>query len=299
MGGRGRRTGSRLNASATALLAAFVAGVGPAAPETLLERGSYLVNAVMACDSCHTPRGPDGALVMEMRFAGGSQTWDEPAYLVKGANITPDPDTGIGGWTKDDLKRALIEGVRPPRARLGGVHLTPQMPFNFYKILLPRDLEAVAAYVRTITPVHNEVQPPIYRAPTEVTLVPGAERPIEESQLRDPVKRGFYLTTIAHCMECHARRPDGAYDFKNWLGKGGREMTGPFGAVTVRNITSHPTAGIGAWTDTDIKRALTQGVSRDGRPFKPPMARHAFYSRMTQDDLDAVVAYLHTLPPLE
>ena len=38
----------------------------------------------MACDSCHTPRGPDGALVKEKRFAGGSQTWDEPAYVVKG-----------------------------------------------------------------------------------------------------------------------------------------------------------------------------------------------------------------------
>lgn len=76
-------------------------------------------------------------------------------------------------------------------------------------------------------------------------------------------------------------------------------MTGPFGAVTVRNITSHPTAGIGTWTDAEIKRALTQGVSRDGRSFKPPMARHVFYSRMTPDDLDALVAYLRTLPPLE
>jgi mono/diheme cytochrome c family protein len=175
----------------------------------------------------------------------------------------------------------------------------PQMPFNFYKILLPRDLDAVVAYVRSVAPVHNEVQPPVYKAPTKVSLVPGAEGPIEESALRDPVRRGFYLATVAHCMECHARRPDGVYDFKNWLGKGGREMTGPFGVVAVRNITSHPTAGIGAWTDDEIKRALTQSVSRDGHPFKPPMARHVFYSHMTQEDLDAVVAYLRTLPPLE
>lgn len=298
MGGRGRRAGSRLIAS-SAILLAFAARGGPAAAETLLERGSYLVNAVMACDSCHTPRRPDGAYVMERRFSGGSQTWDEPAFLVKGANITPDRDTGIGGWSEDDVKRALSEGIRPPHARLGGVNLAPQMPFNFYKILLPRDLAAVAAYVRTVAPVRNEVQAPVYRTATQAIPVPSAERPIEESALRDPVKRGFYLTTIAHCMECHASRPDGALDFKNWLGRGGREMTGPFGAVTVRNITSHPTAGIGAWADADIKRALTQGVSRDGRPFKPPMARHVFYSRMTPDDLDAVVAYLRTLPPLE
>jgi hypothetical protein len=40
-------------------------------------------------------------------------------------------------------------------------------------------------------------------------------------------------------------------------------------------------------------------VSRDGRPFKPPMARHFFHSHMTEDDLDALVVYLRTLPPLE
>jgi mono/diheme cytochrome c family protein len=280
-------------------LAAFLVGGEPAAAETLIERGSYLVNAVMACDSCHTPRGPQGTLVMEKRFSGGSQIWDEPTFTVKGANITPDLNTGIGTWSETDLRRALIEGVRPNHARLGAVPLVPQMPFNFYKILPSRDVDAVVAYVRSIAPVRNEVQLPIYKAPTEISSIPGAERPIEEAALRDPVKRGFYLVTIAHCMECHARRPDGVYDFKNWLGKGGREMTGPFGSVTVRNITSHPTAGIGAWTDAEIKRALTQGVGRDGRAFKPPMARQVFYSRMTEDDLDVIVAYLRTLPALE
>jgi hypothetical protein len=106
-------------ASSAAVLA-FVVGGGPAAAETLLERGSYLVNAVMACDSCHTPRGPGGTFVMEKRFSGGSQTWDEPTFVVRGANITPDLLTGIGGWSEDDLKRALIEGDRPaPRAPWG------------------------------------------------------------------------------------------------------------------------------------------------------------------------------------
>jgi hypothetical protein len=100
-------------------------------------------------------------------------------------------------------------------------------------------------------------------------------------------------------MECHARRPDGAYDFTNWLGKGGHEMRGPFGTVTVRNITSHAKSGIGEWTNAEIKRSLTQGVSRDGRPFKPPMARQVWFSRMTETDLDAIVAYVRTVPPLE
>lgn len=77
----------------------------------------------------------------------------------------------------------------------------------------------------------------------------------------DPVKRGFYLATLAHCMACHSRKPDGTQDFKTWLGKGGYEMKGPFGSVIVSNITSHE-KGVGAWTDAELKRALTEGIGR-------------------------------------
>ena len=95
-----------------------------------------------------------------------------------------------------------------------------------------------------------------------VELVPGAEKPFEETALRDPVVRGFYLATIAHCMECHARRPDGAYDFTNWLGKGGHEMRGPYGTVTVRNITSHPKSGIGMDRCGDQAGAYSRNIAR-------------------------------------
>jgi len=272
---------------------AFVALTANASAQTLVERGDYLVNAVMACDGCHTPRTPAG-FVMEKRFSGGSQVWDEAAYTVRGANITPDRDTGIGGWTPDELRRALIEGVRP-----NGVTLAPQMPFPFYRILTPRDADAIVAYVRTVAPVRNEVPPSVYKAAIHSPTIPGAEQPIGEEALKDPVKRGFYLATLAHCMECHARRPDGTHDYQNGWGKGGHEMKGPFGSVTVRNITSHPLKGIGGWTDAEIKRALVEGVGRDGRPFKLPMARQIYFKKMTDDDLNAMVAWVHTIPPLE
>src|SRR5262249_6812321 len=117
---RGRKiwVPSSVIASAAAL-AALLEGMGPAAAETLLERGSYLVNAVMAYDGCHTPRGLGSAFVMEKHFSGGSQTGGELAVVVKGSNITPDLDTGIGVWSEDDLKRALIDGVRPAQRALG------------------------------------------------------------------------------------------------------------------------------------------------------------------------------------
>jgi hypothetical protein len=63
-----------------------------------------------------------------------------------------DPETGIGSWSEADVKRALTEGVRP-----SGVPLAPQMPVAFYRILTPRDLDAVAAYVKTAAPVRNQV----------------------------------------------------------------------------------------------------------------------------------------------
>lgn len=276
-----------------ACVAAFIAAVGGAIAQTPLERGSYLVNAVMACDGCHTPRDKSG-FVMEKRFSGGSQVWDTAAYTVKGSNITPDRETGIGTWSENDIKRSLTEGVRPT-----GVPLAPQMPFAFYKILTPRDLDAVVAYLRSLAPVRNEVQPPVYKAAMHTELVPSAVKSFAEGDLRDPIKRGFYLATIAHCMECHGRRPDGVQDYKNGWGKGGYVFKGPWGSAVVPNITSHPKSGIGAWTDEEIKRVLTHGVSRDGRAFKQPMARQDYFSRMTEADLDALVAWIRTIPPLE
>jgi hypothetical protein len=71
-------------------------------------------------------------------------------------------------------------------------------------------------------------------------------------------------------------------------GKGGFEFPGPWGVSVSRNITSHKEKGIGAWSDDEIKRAITEGVRKDGSPLKPPMG-YGFYANMTDADLDAVV----------
>ena len=68
--------------------------VSPAFGETPVERGAYLVNSVMVCHNCHTPRGPEGFDLS--RALSDGQTFDEPAFKVAGSNITPDMDTGIG-----------------------------------------------------------------------------------------------------------------------------------------------------------------------------------------------------------
>jgi mono/diheme cytochrome c family protein len=138
--------------------------------------------------------------------------------------------------------------------------------------------------------VNNEVPPPVYKAAADPAPVPGAEASIGDTLPQDPVKRGFYLATLAHCMACHARKPDGGANFKNWWGKGGYEMA---------NISSHKEKGVGAWTDAELKRALTEGISRDGRALKPPMARQRYFSKMTEQDLNGIIAWVRTIPPLE
>jgi len=139
------------------ILAALSATVAATVADTPVERGA----------GCHTPRPPGGAFDMSKRFSGGSQTWDTPRYLVKGSNISPDSETGIGKWSDADFKRALTEGVRP-----SGVSLVPQMPFVFYKVLTPNDLDAVTAYVRSVAPARNEVQAPVYRTASHAELIP-------------------------------------------------------------------------------------------------------------------------------
>jgi hypothetical protein len=69
------------------------------------------------------------------------------------------------------------------------------------------------------------------------------------------------------------------------------------GNVQAVNITSHTTKGIGGWSDEDLKRALMHGVRPDGRALKPPMATR--FSKMKEDDVDAIIAWVRTIPPRE
>jgi len=276
-----------LGAMAFALI---VCAAVAARAETLVERGRYLVDTVMTCHNCHTPMGPNGP-IFDKALSGGLH-FDEPPFDVTASNITSDKETGIGAWSDAELKTFMTTGVRP-----NGVAVAVVMPTAFYKIMTARDLDAVVAYLRTIPPVKNQVPGPIYKIALHPPTVPNADKPMTEADLDDKVKRVFYLATIAHCMECHSPLGPRGRDFSK-LGTGGFEFKGPWGVSVSRNITSHKEKGIGAWTDDEIKRAITQGISRDGSKLKPPMG-YPYYAKMTASDLDAMVAYLRTVPPQE
>lgn len=263
--------------------------------QSLIERGDYLVNGIMTCNHCHTPKDKAGNPVMARQFAGGAQRFDEVTFTASGSNITQDAETGIGKWSDSDIRRALIDGVRPNGTKLAFV-----MPYPLYKTLTARDLDAVVAYLRTVAPIRAKVTPPLYKSEQITYTYPGAEKPMNDNDLRDPVKRGLYLASLGHCMQCHAERHNDIPDYRSGAGKGGRMFKAPTGMTRASNITSHPTKGIGAWSDGEIKRALTEGVSRDGRPLALTMATYAqYWKRLTNEDLNALVAWLRTLPPLE
>jgi mono/diheme cytochrome c family protein len=270
---------------------AFAACISTAWAQSSPDRGKYLVEGVMTCGNCHSPEGP-GKPTDPARLYSGFETFDTPAFKVTAPNITPDPETGIGKWSDAEIKRALQEGVRP-----GGVKLAA-MPWPFYKVLTPGDLDSIVAYLRSLKPLNNAVPAPTYKAPFVAAEVPDAGRPMSDADLRDPVKRGFYLVTIGHCMLCHTPAVRGRQDFVNDLGKGGREFPGYWGISVSRNITSHKEKGLGGWTDAEIKRAIAKGIHKDGTTLKPPMG-FAWYARISEPDLDAIVTYLRTLPAKE
>ncbi len=179
------------------------------------------------------------------------------------------------------------------------------MAANFFKALLPGDLDAIVVYLRSVPPVRNAVAAPVYRGPVRREAFALADRGFSEADMQSKVRRGAYLATIGHCLECHTPVEEGALQFETALGAGGRPFLPSFvkglpaswtGAVS-RNLTGHPERGLGAWSDAEIKRAIGQGVGRDGRRLQEPMP-FAWYAGIHDEDLDAMVAYLRTLPPL-
>jgi mono/diheme cytochrome c family protein len=278
------------NAARASVLLGLLVGAGAAGAETPVERGRYLVEGIAGCGNCHTPRGPGGAFAAGMELAGGFVI-EEPPFRAVASNITPDKGTGIGNWTDAAIATAIREGVRPDGSLVG-----PPMPIELYRGLADGDLAAIVAYLRTVKPVANKVAKSVYRIPLPASYGPPAGA-VPEVPRADKVKYGAYLAgPVGHCIECHTPLVDGRRDWSR-IGQGGHQFAGPWGVSVARNITPHPSDGLGAWSDAEIRRAITRGVSRGGGTLAPPMG-FSFYAKMKDEDLDALVAYLRTLTPL-
>ena len=173
------------------------------AQSTGVERGRYLVTTIMACGNCHTPKDAEGRPIAGKELSGGGIGFDIPPYLGVAANISPDRETGIGDWTDAEIKRALTHGERPARGPLAGKPLAAPMAANFFKAILPKDQDAIVAYLRSVPAVKNVVAGPVYRAPVQRDAFATADRGFTEADMGDKARRGAYLATIGHCLECH------------------------------------------------------------------------------------------------
>jgi len=104
-------------------------------------------------------------------------------------------------------------------------------------------------------------------------------------------KRGAYVAKAAGCVGCHTEVKDGAIPYA-----GGRALKTPFGTFYGPNITPHPAAGIGRWSEADFARALRLGIRPDGAHYFPAFPYPSF-TRITDADVRDLWAFLRSLPP--
>jgi mono/diheme cytochrome c family protein len=276
----------------TSISLLLLAGIGaePATAQTqkaLVARGTYLVKAIVACDDCHTPKDDHYAPRNNLAFAGG-QEFDSPVFTAYSRNLTPDVNTGIGTWTDEQIMRAIRQGI----TREGDI-LGPPMPVPNFNTMSDDDAKALVAYLRTLKPIRHENTPSVYKIPLQAAPPPKVQHTPPRT---DKVAYGGYIVnSLAHCFECHT--PPGP-DPEHHLGAGGFPFPVKPGVfVRSMNITPDKETGIGTWTDAQIRRAITRGVDKNGKQLVPIMP-YGHFTHMTREDVDDVIAYLHTIPPI-
>jgi cytochrome c553 len=268
------------------------AAAQPAGDAALIERGRYMAD-VAGCMHCHTaigPKGPD----LDKAWAGGLEiqekfgTWRSP-------NISQDKDTGIGGWTDQQIIDAIREGKRPTGNQLFAI-----MPYLFYNRMSNDDVRALVAFMRTLPAIPNKVE----RA-TDLKLPPMPAPPPtgQPPDKADPVAYGSYLASLMHCGMCHTpMKKDGTFDMERMFA-GGFPMELPpvmgEGILYTPNLTPDEKTGIAAYTEEDMIRAVKEMKKKDGKQIMPPMAFYqSGWYRLEDGDAKALAAFFKSLKPI-
>jgi mono/diheme cytochrome c family protein len=277
-------------------LLAVEAGAAPTEDPAAVERGRYLAHAAN-CVSCHTRAGGEP-------FAGGL-AFETPLGTLHSTNITSDTGTGIGGWSLDDLRRALREGIRAD-----GAHLFPVFPYPAYTRLRDAEIADLYAWLRTLAPV--SYTPPAngwllrLRWPMAVWnwlfLDAG---PYRDDPSRDAEwNRGAFLVQgPGHCGSCHtprnwllAERSDRALQGALIHGEVASGKQRPWYAVDLSGAPQ----GLASWKIEDLVGYFQKGFSARGASSGPMnevignSLRH-----LESADLRAMAVYLKSLPGTE
>ena len=273
---------ARRRAAVCALAAALLANLGSLAlAQGDAKKGEYLAKAG-GCAGCHTETAA-GAVA----YAGG-RVLDTPFGTFYGPNITPHPQAGIGRWSEQDFFRAMRQGQRPD-----GAHYYPAFPYPAFTRIRDEDLRELWAYLRSLPANSKASRPHELRFPFGwrwllwgwklLFFTPGAVQ----------AERGAYLVNaLGHCGECHTPR--------NFLGgpKKSRHLAG--GELPEGRAPNLTPTGLKRWTDAELKEFLRTGSTPEGDTTSDVMYEvvRNTTSQLTAQDLDALTAYLRSLPPL-
>ena len=260
-----------------------------------LARGRYLVEGPAACFACHSDvdwKAPWTPVLAGRKGGGAKFPEEDIPFPLYSSNISPDPVTGAGNWTDEQLARAIREGIGHD-----GRRLFPVMPYMNYRVMSDEDLASIIVYLRSLPPVRNALPTTELPEPVKASLPPPrpVSAPVPPVDSSNPIKRGAYLVALANCVECHTPvdvqgRPLPGLDFA-----GGRILKGPWGEVASANITPDP-SGISYYDQKLFLQVLHTGHVRT-RKLNPIMLS-GYYRNMTDEDINAIYAYLSTLPPV-
>jgi len=285
----------RLTALGLVLALAMPAAVAAQSPDAVA-RGKYIFGAAAGC-GCHTE--PKKAL------NAGGRRYEGSFGTVYSSNITPDPATGIGKWTDEQIITAIRSGRRPNGERLIPVH-----PYTVFNGMAAEDLRALVAYLRSVPPVNRPNTPKKITVPLfESVFLPAwlaAFAPRETPPPTAPtagLPRGEYLVrAVSHCGECHTPRTmTQATDNSRFLA-GNQKGKGPEGKE-VPNITPDKDTGLD-WTEEQIAEYLGTGNRPDGDVAGSLMGEviegsSAGYKDLTKADRLAIARYLKSIPAIK
>jgi mono/diheme cytochrome c family protein len=225
---------------------------------------------------------------------------ESPFGIFYTPNITPDPETGIGGWSDEDFVSAFWDGVSPD-----GEHYFPAFPYTAYTGVSRDDLLAIKSYLFSVAPVVKENRDHDLVWYMSSRLAAGAwknlnfesARFVADGEKSEQWNRGAYLARhLGHCGECHTpRTKTGVLQFD-------REMAGSIlGEEKIPNISPHRGDGIGRWSASDIEYFLDIGMLPDGDFAGSSMVGviEDNTSRLTREDRLAIAEYLLSLPAME
>ena len=168
-----------------------------------LERGRYITTGLSSCVYCHSPHdwtSPGTPMVAGKEASGEVLPYAGLPGRIVAPNLTPDPETGTGSWTDDQLARAIREGVGHD-----GRALFPIMPYQHYRNMSDEDLASVVVYLRSLPAVHNQLPATEIIFPVKYLIRSAPEpiaTPVADVVSSDQLKYGTHLADQAGCIDC-------------------------------------------------------------------------------------------------